>query len=91
MLMFIVLNTLFIPPFLLCFFSVGVLSLWQMFLRVSGVRGSLRLGGMLFWGTGVVSVVMVRVVLLPHFILGMIGFFQISMAFSTGFLILLRF
>ena len=48
MLMFIVLSTLFIPLFLPCFFSVDVLSLWQMFLRVSGVRGSLRLSGMLF-------------------------------------------
>ena len=41
-------------------------------------------------GTGVLSVVMVRVVLLPHFIPGMIGFLQISKAFSNGFLILLR-
>ena len=48
MLMFIVLSTLFIPLFLLCFFSVDVFCLWQMFLKVSGVRGSLRLGGMLF-------------------------------------------
>ena len=33
---------------LLCFFSVDALSLWQMFIKVSGVRGSLSLGGMLF-------------------------------------------
>ncbi len=35
-------------------------------------------------------VVMVRVVLFPHFIPGMIGFLRISMAFSGGFLIPLR-
>ena len=35
-------------------------------------------------------VVMVRVVLFPHFIPGMIGFLRISMAFSSGYLILLR-
>ena len=43
MLMFIVLSTLFIPLFLLYFFSVDVSSLWLMFFTVLGVRGSLRL------------------------------------------------
>ena len=48
MLMCTVLNTLFIPLCLLYFSSVDFLSLWQMFLKVSRVRGSLSLGGMLF-------------------------------------------
>ena len=47
-LMCIALSTLFIPLFLLCFSFVGVLSPWRMFLKVSGVRGSLSLGGMLY-------------------------------------------
>ena len=38
MLMFVVLSTLFIPLFLLYFFSVDVSSLWRMFLMVLGVR-----------------------------------------------------
>ena len=47
-LMCIALSTLFIPLFLLCFSFVGVLSPWRMFLKVSGVRGSLSLGWMLY-------------------------------------------
>ena len=35
----IVLNILSTPLFLLCFSSVDALSLWQMCLRVSGIRG----------------------------------------------------
>ena len=69
---------------------VGVLSLLRMCLKVSGVGASLSPGGMLYWGDGVPCVVMVRVVLSPLFIPGMIGFLQISMAFSSGCLIPLR-
>ena len=60
-LMFIVLSTLFILLFLLCYFFVGVLSQLRMFLRVSKVKGSLSLVGMLYLGIGVLFVVMVHV------------------------------
>ena len=52
-----------------------------MFLKVSQIKRSLRLGGMLYWSIGGLYVVMVRVVLFPHFIPVIIGFFRISMAF----------
>ena len=48
MLMCTALSTLLTPLFLLYYSFVGVLSPLRMFLRVSGVRGSLRLGGMLY-------------------------------------------
>ena len=66
----------FILLFLLFYFFVGVSSPLQTFLRVSGVRGSLSLGGMLFRGIGELYVVMVRVVPFLHFIPGKIGFLQ---------------
>ena len=74
----------------LVYFFVGASELLRMFLKVFGVRGLLSLGGMLFYGIGVLYVVMVRVVLFPHFVLGIIGFLRISMAFTNGFLIPLR-
>ena len=49
---------------------VGVLSLLQMCLKVSGVGAFLSFVGMLFWVIGRLSVVMVRVVLSLHFIPG---------------------
>ena len=86
-LMSIVLSILLIPLFLLYYSFVGVLSPQLMFLKVSGARGLLNLGGMLYRGIGVLFVVMVRVVLSPHFILGIMGFLRISMASTSGCLI----
>ena len=86
-LMYIALSTLFILLFLLYYSFVGVSNLLLMFLRVSGIRDLLRLGGMLSFDIGVLYVVMVRVVLFPHFIPGVIGFLRIFMAFTNGSLI----
>ena len=61
-----------------------------MFSRVSSVKVLLSLGGILYFGIGVLFVVMVRVVLFLHFIPGIIGFLLIFMVFTSGgFLILL--
>ena len=62
-LMCIVLSTLLTLLLLLLYSFVDVSSLLRMCLRVSGTRDLLLLGGMLFWVTGRVYVVMVRVVL----------------------------
>ena len=61
-----------------------------MFSKEFGVKGLLSLGGMLSLGIGVLYVVMVRVVLLPHFIPGIIEFLRIFMAFTGGSLIPLK-
>ena len=47
-------------------------------------RGLLSLGGTLYCGIGVLYVVMVHVVLFPHFILGIVGFLRIFMASISG-------
>ena len=83
----IVLSILSIPLFLLFYSFAGVSSPLLMFLRESGIKGLLSLGGMLFWNFGMLSVVMVLVVLLLPFILGMAGSPQIFMASFSGFLI----
>ena len=57
-----------------------------MFSRVSGVKGSLSLVGVLELGIGVLYVVMVRVVPFLLFIPGIIGFLLIYMVFIGGFL-----
>ena len=62
-LMCIVLSTLLIPLLLLLYSFVDASSLLRMFLRVFGAGFLLILGGMLFWVTGRLCVVMVRVVL----------------------------
>ena len=62
-----------------------------MFLRVSRVKGSLSLVGMLYLGIGVLFVVMVHVVPFLPYIPGKIGFLLICMVFIGGFLIPLRF
>ena len=54
-LMYIVLSTLLTPLLLPWYSFVGVLSLLQMHLRVSGVWVLLSLGGMLFWVIGRLS------------------------------------
>ena len=86
----IALSILSIPLFLLFYSFAGALGPLPMFLRESGIKGLLSLGGMLFWNFGMLYVVMVRVVLFPHFIPVILGFFRISMAFSSGCLIPLR-
>ena len=89
-LMFIALSTLFILLFLLFYSFEDVLSQLRMSLRVSKVKGSLSLVGMLYLGIGVLFVVMVRVVPFLLFIPGKIGFLLICMVFIGGFLIPLR-
>ena len=83
----IALSILSIPLFLLCYSFAGALSPLLMFLRGSGIKGLHSLGGMLFWDSGMLSVVMVHVVLLLLFILGIVGFTQIFMVSIIGFLI----
>ena len=80
-LMFIALSTLFILLFLPCYSFVDVLSLLRMFLRVSKVKGSLSLVGILYLGIGVLFVGMVHVVPFLLFIPGKIGFLLICMVF----------
>ena len=55
--------------------------------KVFGVRVLLSLGGMLFWVTGRLCVVMVRVVLSHHFVPGTSGFSLNYMVSISGFLI----
>ena len=82
----IALSILSIPLFLLSYSFAGALSPLLMFLRVSGIKGLLSLGGMLFWDSGMLSVLMVHVVLSLLFILG-VGFPQIFMVSFSGFMI----
>ena len=79
-LMCIALSTLSIPLFLLFYSFAGASSPLLMFLRESGIKGLLSLGGMLFWNFGMLYVVIVHVVLLLLFILGIVGSPQIFMA-----------
>ena len=90
MLMCIALSTLSTLPLLLSCFFVGASSLWRMCSKVSGVKGFVSPGGMLFWVIGRLYVVMVRVVLSLPFIPGISGFLLIFMVFTSGFLIILR-
>ena len=77
----------FVNSSLLLFYSFvdALINPWRMCSRVSGVKVLLSLGGMLYLGIGVLFVVMVRVVLFPHFITGKIGFLLIFMDSTGGF------
>ena len=86
MLISTVLNSLLTLLILLCYSFVGVSSPLQMFLRESGTKGLLSLGGMLYWSFGVLYVVMVRAVLFLLFILGMPAWFLQVVFDSLGLL-----
>ena len=75
-LMYIALSTLFILLFLMYYSFVGVSNLLLMFLRVSGIRDLLRLGGM--------GCCMSSWSVWPHFIPVIVGFFLIFMDFANG-------
>ena len=78
------------PPLLLLWYSfVGALSLWSDVLKGTRCKGFHSVyGGMLFWVTGRLHVVMVRVVLSLPSIPGISGFSSDLRGFhASGFLI----
>ena len=76
--------------FLRFYSFVDVFSLLLVFLRVFGIKGSLRLGGMPWLGFGRLCVVMDLVDPFLLFILGTVGFLLICMVFIGGCLTQLK-